>query len=195
MICKILSTGFFIYICLISGCSTNQKRGGNRFKMLKSSIDSIDKINKEYIDSMGFTQFENEARWILYTKNCIQRPLCKESYQIPNNTFFGFLKLKLAEVNYFDDTLSIHYMIIYNDTLSIGICSKNPEIFEGVVFNTKNGRFIGYVVANGIFNELDASRKPIYPAVQNVVDFAKANKNKLDTWFKSELVRRKIIQE
>jgi CTP:phosphocholine cytidylyltransferase-like protein len=184
-----------IAVIVCFACKNKDVVDDSRFKQVKARIDSSDKTNRKLIDDLGFSNYETLARWILYLKNLEKKPLCRSDFLIPENIYVGFLDLKLSAIAFKRDTLEIIYRIVFNDTLSIKLCSTNAEILDGVAFDVKKKKFLGYLVESGYYNDFDSSWQPIYPSFQKSLKFIHANKSKLNPWFRSELINRKIITE
>jgi hypothetical protein len=188
---RVLIVGVLFEIILFS-CTHSQYRI-NRYEYLKSEFDSVDIANKKIIDSLGFVNLENNGRYLLYLKNYDERLLCEPKYLIPENIFVSYLDFKLADVTIKNDTLDLYYKIVYNDTLPISQCSRNDEIFYGISINVGTKEIIGFLINNGYYKDLNLQGNFKYPLSDTAKTFFRKNKEKLNSWFKSQLIEKKVI--
>ncbi len=185
-----LSILFFVTSC------TDGQHTNHQMKAKTNFFDSIQQIQLSFLDSMDLLQLNDTSKWILYSIQCDDSSKSgrirdrKELSKIP----LGFMKLNLNYVAKQNDTLSLLYNFLYDDSTIVEESTSNRPIIDGMQFNTKNKKIIGFIIGHAILNQKGkpASRyeNPLQP---EVISFIKSNKDKLNPWFREEAKRRKII--
>ena len=160
-------------------------------------FDSIQQQELRVLDSLNLLQFNDTAKWFLYTIQCDDSSKSgrvrdkKALPQIP----LGFMKLNLNYVAKQNDTLSLLYNFLYDDSTIIEKATSDKPIMEGVQFDIKKNKVIGFIVGHATFyqsgNPASRYENPLQP---DVITFIKTNKDKLNPWFREEAKRRKIIE-
>ena len=134
--------------------------------------------------------YDDSARWLLYTIHCDDTIIPKNSRYIPVSS----LNLKLDFLSKETDTLSLLYSFMENDSTAINRELKSGKyITNGIQFKISENRIIGYIRGEGLLRTKDVHSRFYYSLQPEVVDFIKNNKEKLNPRFREQAKQRKII--
>lgn len=181
-----------IFICT---CKENAENSVKAEK--KTYFDSIENKNMELLNSYNLLQLNDTAKWLLYAIHCDDS--CTEGRgrfkQSLVKTPLSFFKMKLNYVAKKSDTLSLLYNFLYDDSLYIERINSDKGITNGIMFDVKNNKIIGYIIGEAIFSQAgNPDSRYVNPLQSEVIAFIKRNKDKLNPWFREEAKRRKIIE-
>lgn len=180
---------------LLASCTEGQH---NRQQMVEKTnfFDSVQQRQISFLDSLHLLQFNDTSKWFLYAMQCDDSSKWgrirdrKELSKIP----LGFMKLNLNYVAKQNDTLSLLYNFLYDDSTIVEESTSNRPIIDGMQFNTKNKKIIGFIIGHAILNQNgNPGSRYENPLQPEVISFIKSNKDKLNPWFRDEAKRRKII--
>lgn len=181
---------------LLAGCTEGQYAKQQVTEKV-SFFDSVQQRQLALLDSLHLLQFNDTSKWFLYAIQCDDSSKfgrVRDNKELPRIPL-GFMKLNLSYVAKQNDTLSLLYNFLYNDSTVVQKSTSDKPIIEGVQFNTKSNKIIGFVVGHTTFYQRGTPESryenPLQP---KVVVFIKDNKNKLNPWFREEARRRKIIE-
>lgn len=185
----------FFFLFLLFSCGENETRNNHR----ENYFDSIQTKQISFLDSLNLSQFNDSAKWLLYTIHCDDSCLMGSvrSRKLLKKIPLSFLPLKLAYISKDNDTLSLLYNFVYDNDSTIveSISTKNTMLSDGVVFNLKNGSVIGYIMGEGIYNQSGPNSRYKAPLKPDVKAFLTKNKSELNPWLRKEAIRRKVIPQ
>jgi len=149
---------------------------------------------------LGKTKLYDKAKWFIY---CIQsdrkvRFLSKTG--IKTNITYGTLPLKFENLQLRGDTLEINFNFYYKGEVVDKLTDNYPH--RGAVYIGNSGKIVMYTTnghARYVWAKCDNPAKCIFreekPLQPEVIRYIKANKNKLDPWFRKEAIKRGVIKE
>lgn len=174
-----------LIFCIACQNSVKQEQAA----LLKTNFyDSIENKNLKLLDSLKLTQWNDSAKWRLYTLHCDDT-----TKQDKDNLPISSLQLKLTYVSILHDTLDLLYSFMANDSTPIKKYSGEEHITDGLQFKTSDGKVIGLIRGDAIVKESGVKSRYENPLQPEVIAFIKKNKVKLNPWFREEAKRRKII--
>ncbi len=180
---------------LLAGC-TEGRHTKQQMTEKVNFFDSVQQRQLALLDSLHLLQFNDTSKWFLYAIQCDDSSKSgrvrdrKELPKIP----LGFIKLNLNYVAIQNDTLSLLYNFLYDDSTIIEKSTSNRPIIRGMQFNTKSNQIIGFIIGHAILNQNgNSANRYENPLKPEVISFIKSNKGKLNIWFRDEAKRRKII--
>lgn len=186
---------FFILLLVLASCREGQLKKEEKIKI--GYFDSVQQQNVQLLDSLNLLKFNDTAKWMMYAIQCDDSsnfgrtrekiPLAK----IP----LGFLNLNLSYVRVEGDTLSLLYSFLVDDSIRVELSTAQKPIINGIMFNIKADTAIGYIIGEAILSQWGNPHDRYENSLQpKVIAFIKANKDKLNPWFRKEAKRRKIIE-
>lgn len=186
---------FISLLFVLSSCSEGQLKETENIRV--NYFDSIQQRNLQSLVSSNLSRFNDTAKWLIYSIQCNdssiygrtreRKPLAK----IP----LGFLKLNLSYIRLEGDTLSLLYEFLFDDSIRVEQSTAQKPVVNGIMFNTKTGTVIGYIVGETIFSQTGNQYNGYENSLQpEVIVFIKNNRDKLNPWFRAEAIRRKIIE-
>ena len=180
---------------LLASC-TNRQHTKQQKAVKINFFDSIQQQQISFLDSLHLLKFNNTSKWFLYAIQCDDSSKSgrvrnrKELPRIP----LGFMKLNLNYVSKHNDTLSLLYNFLYDDSTIVEKSTSNRPLIEGIQFNTTTNKIIGFIIGDAVLEqEGNAESRYENPLQPEVISFIKSNKDKLNPWFRDEAKRRKII--
>lgn len=159
-------------------------------------FDSVQQQQLAFLDSLHLLQFNDTAKWFLYAIQCDDS---SKSGRVRDNKVLpqiplGFMKLNLTYVARQNDTLSLLYNFLYDDSTIVQKTTSDKPIMEGMQFDIKSNKVIGFIVGHATFyqsgNPASRYENPLQP---EVISFIKRNRDKLNPWFRKEAERRKVV--
>ncbi len=162
---------------------------------VRNYFDSIEQQNIRFLDSLRLSQFNDSAKWILYTihYNDSSKYGKTRNRIVLDKIPLVFLRISLTYIEKKGDTLSLLYKFVYNDSTVVEQTTAQRPITDGVEFDTKNQKIIGYIKGEAIILEKESGGIYKYPLQAEVINFMKNNRDRLNPWFSQEARRRKII--
>lgn len=173
------------FLVLIACQNTTHNRSFVAQKM--NYYDSIENINLKLLDSFNLKQYNDSAKWILYTFHCTDTTK-------QNNEFIPLsaLPARLVYISKVNDTLDLLYSFMKNDSTPINKYYEE-NITDGIQFRTSDNKLLGLIHGEGVVWEKGPFSRYENPLQPEVITYIKNNKEKLNPWFKEEAKRRKII--
>jgi len=185
----------FFFLFWLFSCSENGTKNNHR----ENYFDSIQTKQISVLDSLDLSQFNDSAKWLLYTIHCDDSCLMgsARNKKLLKKIPLSFLPLKLVYISKDNDTLSLLYNFIYDNDSTIveSLSTKNKMLSDGVVFNLKDSSVIGYIRGEGIYNQSGPNSRYEAPLKPDVKAFLIKNKSELNSWLRKEAIRRKVIPQ
>jgi hypothetical protein len=183
---------WIIVSMFIIRCTENN----NNSESASNQINKFDAIELDQIDilkNLSLVMFNDTAKWLLYSIHYSDSLRLRDinRTKIP----LGFLKLNLTTVKLERDTLNLLYTYLYKDSiLAEDYDVDRPPTASGVQIDTKKGSVIGFIVGEGVFNQKGPGSKYENIYQEELLNFVKNNKEKLDPWFKNEAEQHGILK-
>ena len=186
-----------LFLCIVFFWTCNENPTGSYATHKQTYFDSLENKNIELLNSYNLSQLNDTAKWLLYTIHCDDS--CTEGRakyeQFIEKNALSFLKLNLNYVAKKGDTLSLLYSFLYRDSITIEKISRNKGITNGILFNVRDKKIIGYVIGEATYSESGNPNSRYENSLQpEVIAFIKSNMDKLNPWFRKEAKRRKILE-
>jgi hypothetical protein len=137
--------------------------------------------------------WNDSAKWRMYFYYCGDTCVSGTKNKTLSKVPLGFLRLKLGYTSLENDTLTLLYSFVYDDSTEVRYTTYGYSEAFGVSFDVKNNVVIGYATGNGTFLQKGPNVKYENPYHPEIVKFIKENSNKIDPWFKQEAERRKFL--
>jgi hypothetical protein len=172
----------------------------------------IDKVYKDLVEDsiqlrlnlLGLGRSGNQAKWLFYCYTCDEKPKNK---CFVDSVTFGQLGSKMIAYFLKHDTIEIHFQFQANDQVK---CYDYASI-DGVAFSIKSDSLL-YVTSHGWHFTLEHLRnleslnpekdkegekwhRLVDPLHADVIKYIKENEAKLNSWFKSEAVKKGILKK
>jgi hypothetical protein len=180
----------FLSFILLLSCS-DQKQNLVR----NSYFDSIHQNNIKLLDSLHLTQFNDTAKWLLYTVHCLDSTLYGRAREreLLDKVPLAFLDISLNYIQIENDTLYLLYNFLYNDSVIIEQTTNLKPVTNGIAFDIKNRTVIGYIKGEAIVWGMGIGSHYENTLQPNVISFINKNLEELNPWFRKEVIRRKIL--
>jgi hypothetical protein len=183
----IIITSIFVFL---NAC--NQQKASSSVNARKINFyDSIENDNLKILDSLHLANYNDSAKWELYTIHCDDTIVQKKDNKYSP---VSALNLKLTLVDKTNDTLNLLYHFMENDTVvSYSELKGGLSTTDGVEFKVSENRVIGYIKGEGLYTE--TGKKSRYQSIlqPEVIGYIKTNYDKLNQWFENEAKRRGIV--
>lgn len=143
------------------------------------------------IDNVIEREFYDSTRWFIYTMHCDKPYLPK--YDSLFKTF-GELSLKFENIIIMNDTIEINFSF-FDDNIQVlpSMTRDFRELTTGVGFDVKTKRKIYMGSVNGFtVVSLDTNSRYQYPLQPEVINYIKANQDKIDNCFKELAIKNGI---
>jgi len=180
---------FVVVIILFVSCVGNDNE---KEKLVTNKNNYFDKeqITIHFLESKNCLSMNDSAKWYLYNIYCddtLPSSFCKSQTPI----YLSYLPLRAISAGYSYDssTIDIVYSFIYNDSMKIQhLMTKYDYIVEGVSVNINDKRIVGFIRGHGgHFQVQDSNNRFLNPLQPAVISFARENKQKLNSWYKTAL--------
>lgn len=180
---------FFIAILIVVvNCNSSQheeKATGNKDKEIATYPLQV--------ENAGIKELYDSAKWYLYTWNCdeLYKPKSNSSLSKP----FGELELRFDNLVIRNDTLILVFNFIDKEQSILPSMMKDyKQLVTGVGYDTRTKKKIFMLSSNvTITNKGNPQSRYENPLQPEVKAYIKKNRDKLNSWFREEAKRRKII--
>jgi len=185
------------YLLLVSiltlSCNSVEKNLNNNTPLYYRNLNCYPKeILKNKV-----TTFFDETRWAMYCIHCLDTCKFLKKVNIKENQLFGTLDLRFEKITYLNDTTELSFCF-YRDTLrcDVNSISSLAGLTSGAAFKGTKDSIIYYLSRSTIYRIMGRGAKNRYaiPLQPEVIAYIKSNKDKLNSWFREEAKRRKIIE-
>lgn len=174
-----------ILLLMLIACQ-NSKRSNMVQKM--NYYDSIENKNLKLLDSLNLKQYNDSAKWILYTFHCDDTTKQNNEY-LP----LSALPVKLVYMHKTNDTLDLLYSFMKDDSTPISKYSEE-NITDGVQFRISDKKLLGLIHGEGVVWQKGPLSRYENPLQPEVMAYIKNNRDKLNSWFREEAKRRRVLQ-
>jgi hypothetical protein len=187
---------YFVTLALIISCGIKNEKVQEKSNEQNAKI--IEKGYPKTITDLGIESWYDKSKWALYCMYCDDTVKFEPNTKIKELVTFASLDLRLDGVKQFNDTTELRFYFYYNDTLKCDYkIFKNLLIATGTGF-IKGSDSIRYYTAEGYgltkFWE-HGDQSPIgNPLQPEVINFINNNKDKLNSWFRNEAIRRGVLK-
>ncbi len=200
----------FIAITLVLSCSDsrndNKNKSSNVEKIRKTdnTISSTEIDNyPEIITTLGKEELYNNLKWNLYCISCDKEVYIFKDTSIeaiPNKTY-GMVTIVFDRLRYINDSeMHITFNHVYNGSEK-GCHYFYNRGYYGAVFNTTNNDSLMYYYSCGrlkmvLCNPITGyCPREVQPLQEDVIKFIKENKDKLSLWFRTEAIKRGVLED
>ena len=159
-------------------------------------FDSLQQQNLRLLDSFHLMEYNDTAKWLLYAIHCndsVKYGRGRDRVTL-SRTPLGFLDITLTYVEMNEDTLSLLYNFLYNDSTIVEQLTSQKSLIDGIEFNTKNQKIIGYIKGDATIWGNGVGSIYENPLQIETIKFIKDNNEKLNLWFRKEAKRKGIIE-
>jgi len=174
-----------------SQCNNQSVNNSNIYK--QTFFDSIEKQNILTLKSYNAVQLNDSAKWFLYLSHFNDSCSSGRAQSIVELRILpiAYCKISLSYVRRRGDTLSLLYNFLYNDSLIVEKNSQGEFLTDGLIFNLKTNKLIGFVKGEAhqyetfqFFDDYERQK-----SLQATLFFRKY-KDSLNSWLRDEVNRR-----
>jgi len=165
--------------------------GCNNEKSKDVSQKSIISLYPKEIDSLGYKDIFDTAKFYLYAYDCDKK------FALINDTtkkdmYLSYLPLEYDTLKIKGDTAEFYFMYRYKEVkLDPNSLKEFVHYKNGIAFNLKNKKPL-YLTTdrNLIVKEVGNQSRFVNPLQKEVIEFVKSNAENINQWFKGEVLRR-----
>ena len=180
-------------MCLIA-CNSDTK--DTEDIVVTDTIMNEEKYPSEIV-KLGLEKWYDETKWVMYCIYCDEICKFEKKTGINDSITFASLDLKFDKIEQFNDSTEISFYFYFNDTLKIDLTTtRNLGLVSGTGF-IKGRDSIFFYISPGTMHRFwtnDPTSRYKNPLQPDVIEYIKANENKLNPWFREEAKRRGVIK-